>query len=70
VCRKCYVHPAVLEAYMGGSMALKQAAGAVKQAGNELEHALEEEIAKDPNALRAEEHALLKLLQGKVAKAA
>jgi DNA topoisomerase I len=70
VCKKCYVHPAVLDAYMGGQMGLKQATGVVEQAGKELEHALEEEIAKDPNALREEEHALLKLLQGKVAKAA
>jgi DNA topoisomerase I len=70
VCRKCYVHPAVLDAYMGGEMGLKQAASAVKEAGKDLEHALEEEITKDPNALRAEEHALLKLLRGNVAKAA
>jgi len=65
VCRKCYVHPVVLETYMGGEMQ-----GVVGQADRELEHALEEEIAKDPNALRDEEHALLKLLRGKMAKAA
>ncbi len=51
VCRKCYVHPAVLEAYLGG-MSPK----AAKQK-------LEAEIAEHTHALRREEKALLDLLQ-------
>ena len=51
VCRKCYVHPAVLEAYLGGLT--------VKDAVQKLD----EEIAEHEAALRAEELALLKLLE-------
>ena len=51
VCRKCYVHPAVLEAYMGGITA---------KAAREK---LEEEIDEHATALRHEERALLKLLE-------
>lgn len=51
VCRKCYVHPAVIESYLDGSMleALRQRA--------------REELADDVHALRAEEAAVLGLLQ-------
>ena len=50
VCRKCYVHPAVIEAYMGGlsSQAAKRK--------------LDEEIAEHTHALREEEQALVDLL--------
>jgi DNA topoisomerase-1 len=51
VCRKCYVHPAVVEAYMGGI--------SVQQAKDEIE----EEIAEHASALRREEKALVDLLQ-------
>ena len=51
VCRKCYVHPAVLEAYLGGI-----SLGAAKQQ-------LEEEIAEHTHTLRHEEQALIELLQ-------
>ena len=51
VCRKCYVHPAVLEAYLGGITA--------KAAKEQLE----EEIDERTEALRHEETALLELLQ-------
>ncbi len=51
VCRKCYVHPAVLEAYLGG-MSPK----AAKQK-------LDEEIAEHTSALRREEQELVELLQ-------
>ena len=51
VCRKCYVHPAVLETYLGG-MSPK----AAKQK-------LAEEIAEHTQALREEERALVELLQ-------
>jgi DNA topoisomerase-1 len=51
VCRKCYVHPAVLEAYLGG----RTVQAAEKQ--------LEEEIAEHAVALRREERMLLELLE-------
>ena len=51
VCRKCYVHPAVLEAYLGGISTV-----AAKQR-------LEEEIAEHTHALRQEEQALVELLR-------
>ena len=51
VCRKCYVHPAVLEAYLGGLTA------------QEAKEKLEEEIAEHTNALRHEEVALVELLE-------
>src|SRR6185437_4348817 len=51
VCRKCYVHPAVLERYMDGQM-LKS-----------VEKSVEHEIAKAPNALRREELDLFHLLE-------
>ncbi len=56
VCRKSYIHPAVIESYMDGSMleSLKQKA----------EEALEEEMA----SLRPEEAAVLGLLQQKLAQ--
>lgn len=49
VCRKCYVHPAVLECYMGG--ALSRAAQRAMNAEDEVE------------AIRAEEQALIELLR-------
>ena len=55
VCRKCYVHPAVLEAYLGGKT--------VQQVKQELE----EEIAEHASALRQEEVVLRELLQQRVA---
>jgi DNA topoisomerase-1 len=54
VCRKCYVHPAVLEAYLGG-----MSAGEVKERKKELE----DEIAEHSAALRREEQALIDLLE-------
>jgi DNA topoisomerase-1 len=53
VCRKCYVHPSVLEAYLGGI--------SVQEAKAELE----EEIGEHSTALRMEERALLRLLEQK-----
>jgi len=55
VCRKCYVHPAVLDAYLGGITI---------EAAKEK---LDEEIAEHAAALRHEELALLKLLEQRVA---
>ncbi|HEY0784394.1 MAG TPA: DNA topoisomerase IB [Acidobacteriaceae bacterium] len=51
VCRKCYVHPAVLEAYMGG---ISPEAAKKK---------LDDEIADRATTLRHEEQALIDLLQ-------
>jgi DNA topoisomerase-1 len=62
VCRKCYVHPAVLESYMGGAL--------VQAAKQEVTHEVEKEIEKDPSALRNEEKDLLKMLEQKLARAA
>jgi DNA topoisomerase-1 len=58
VCRKCYVHPAVLDSYLGGSM-LKI-----------LEHEVEREVDKQLQALRKEELDVLHLLEQRLAKAA
>jgi DNA topoisomerase-1 len=51
VCRKCYVHPAVLEAYLGGITIA------------DAKEKLDDEIAEHAAALRREELALLKLLE-------
>ncbi|WP_338762364.1 DNA topoisomerase IB [Massilia sp. METH4] len=57
VCRKCYVHPAVLDAYMDGAELAALRARA------------EEEFTKDLHALQPEEAAVLALLQERLAKA-
>jgi DNA topoisomerase-1 len=62
VCRKCYVHPAVLESYMGGAM--------VQAAKKEVTHEVEKELEKDLHHLREEEKDLVKMLEQKLAKAA
>lgn len=53
VCRKCYVHPAVLEAYLGGTSVA------------EAKEILEEEIEEHTTALKQEERALLELLESR-----
>lgn len=58
VCRKCYVHPAVLEHYLEGRIAQK--IGDI-----EKEASLKDDI---PAALRKDEEALLRLLRKKVSK--
>jgi DNA topoisomerase-1 len=58
VCRKCYVHPAVLDTYFSG--------GLIKS----LEKQVEEETAHAPHALRQEEVALLHLLKKRLAQVA
>lgn len=52
VCRKCYVHPAVLESYMNGVLAGAHGSGAMVEA------------VESASSLRQEEAALMKLLQG------
>ena len=54
VCRKCYVHPAVLDSYLGGAM-IKTVKAQVEQ---EAEHSA--------HALRQEEIALLQLLKKRI----
>lgn len=51
VCRKCYIHPAVLEAYLGGISA------------QEAKREIEQEMAEHESALHAEERALMELLE-------
>jgi len=54
VCRKCYVHPAVLEHYFNGT--------AIQAAKRQLD----KEITEHVHALREEEHALVQLLRQRV----
>ena len=56
VCRKAYVHPAVLEAYLDGKISAEAA-----------KEELEEEIAEHEHALRQEEMLLLELLAQRTA---
>ncbi len=51
VCRKCYIHPAVLECYMGGAMI----------------EAVKEKVERESSSLREEELALLHLLEQRLA---
>jgi DNA topoisomerase I len=57
VCRKCYVHPAVIESYVEGSMV------------NAMQQRAREEMEHDLQALGAEEAAVLALLQERLAQA-
>lgn len=61
VCRKCYVHPAVLEHYLS---ALPAAEARTKIA--EAKHEIEAEIKEHTHALRDEERILLNLLEQKL----
>ena len=65
VCRKCYVHPAVLEAYLNGQLADASPAEVqeIKQEIREVKRELDHEIASHASALRHEEQALVTLLQ-------
>ena len=58
VCRKCYVHPRVIESYMGGEM-IKSFEGQVKRA-----------LSRSAHALRREELDLLHLLEQRAKVAA
>ena len=55
VCRKCYVHPGVLEAYLDGSMA------------EGLAQTVEQELEASPHDLRPDEVALMRFLQQRMA---
>jgi DNA topoisomerase I len=58
ICRKCYIHPAVIDSYLEGSMrtALKRRA--------------ETALSQDLRALRPQEAAVLGLLQQRLQRAA
>jgi DNA topoisomerase-1 len=56
VCRKCYVHPAVVECYLAGKLE-RRALRKVEEAADEILREAEEE------ALRKEERAVMQLLQ-------
>jgi DNA topoisomerase-1 len=58
ICRKCYIHPEVLNSYMDGNLVLE----IKSQAGSELRSAVEN--------LKPEEAAVLALLRGRLAKVA
>jgi DNA topoisomerase I len=58
VCRKCYVHPAVLDSYLAGAM--------IKT----VKKRVREESVENPYALRREETNLLRLLQKRLVSAA
>ena len=58
ICRKCYVHPEVLNSYMDGNLVL------------ELKSKAESELREDVQSLKPEEAAVLALLRGRLAKEA
>jgi DNA topoisomerase I len=58
ICRKCYVHPEVLNSYMDGNLVL------------ELKSKAESELRSDMDSLKPEEAAVLALLRGRLAKEA
>jgi len=58
VCRRCYVHPAVIESYMGGEIV------------NDFEERVKKELPKSQHALRQEELDLLDLLEHRAKLAA
>jgi DNA topoisomerase-1 len=62
VCRKCYVHPTVLESYLGGSMLKILEKEVVKEVAREVDRQLE--------SLRKEELDVLHLLEHRLAKVA
>jgi DNA topoisomerase I len=55
VCRKCYIHPAVVDAYLDGSLAAA------------LRRRTEEKLAEDETALSSEERLVLTLLRKRLA---
>ena len=58
ICRKCYVHPEVLNSYMDGNLVL------------ELKSKAESELRGDVQSLKPEEAAVLALLRGRLTKEA
>ncbi len=63
VCRKCYVHPAVLERYLSGPMAAKT----MKAVTEQVEQEIEDE--RSSHSLEQDEAALIDLLQQRLTEA-
>lgn len=65
VCRKCYVHPAVLEAYLSGRMSgvARSDVEEIREEIKDVKRKLDDEIEQHTDALRHEERALVNLLQ-------
>jgi DNA topoisomerase-1 len=57
ICRKCYIHPQVLDCYLEGGLLLQ------------VKDAVESELSEDLSSLRPEEAAVLGLLQARLAAA-
>ncbi|KQT89995.1 DNA topoisomerase I [Methylobacterium sp. Leaf469] len=57
ICRKCYIHPQVLDGYLEGDLLLQ------------VKHAVADELRHDLTRLKPEEAAVLGLLQARLAKA-
>jgi DNA topoisomerase-1 len=66
VCRKCYVHPAVLECYMTGSLAQSVKRKIDESGGEKREELLHEEEAEE---LQKEDRTLMQLLRERLAGA-
>ena len=58
ICRKCYIHPEVLNSYMDGNLVL------------EIKSQVESELRSDVEDMKPEEAAVLALLRGRLAKQA
>ncbi|MGE7156704.1 DNA topoisomerase IB [Methylorubrum rhodesianum] len=58
ICRKCYIHPQILDCYLEGGMLLQ------------VKEAVEGELKNGLDALRPEEAAVLSLLRGRLERAA
>ncbi|MCJ2034070.1 DNA topoisomerase IB [Methylobacterium sp. J-068] len=56
ICRKCYIHPQVLDCYLEGALLLQ------------IKDAVEDELREDLEGLRPEEAAVLGLLQARLAE--
>ncbi len=56
ICRKCYVHPAVIDSYLDGSML------------ETLQQRVEQELEESPHGLQPEERAVIRLLQQRLAQ--
>lgn len=61
ICRKCYVHPEVVNAYLEG--------GLLPEVQEDIQQELTQELAHDLHALKPEEAALLALLRSRLAQA-
>ncbi|MBE7200525.1 MAG: DNA topoisomerase IB, partial [Parafilimonas terrae] len=55
ICRKCYIHPQILDSYMDGGLLLH------------VKDVVESELSEDLSSLRSEEAAVLALLQARLA---